>query len=256
MNLIVNAFDAMPQGGKLDISTTQRHVDVLLCGYKKVEPGEYVLLRIRDTGMGIDAADLDKIFEPYYSKKKLGTSGSGLGLSVVYGILRDHKGYYDILSQPGNGSEFILYFPTTKERCVEEDEESTSAGGSETVLIVDDTPEQRDIASEFLTILGYRVQTAVHGHAALDYLREHDADLILMDMIMENGFDGLDTYREIVKRRPGQRALIVSGFSATERVEEMQRLGAGAYIKKPYTLDTIARAVRDELDRPETVPSG
>jgi CheY-like chemotaxis protein len=242
----------MPQGGTLDITTSQRYVDTLLCGYRKVARGEYVLLRIKDTGMGIDPADLDRIFEPYYSKKKLGTSGSGLGLSVVYGILRDHKGYYDILSKPGVGSEFILYVPTTKERCEEKGEASMRAGGSETVLVVDDTPEQRDIAAEFLSILGYRVETAVHGHAALDYLKENPADLVLLDMIMENDFDGLDTYREIVRLFPDQRALIVSGFSATERVEEMQKLGAGAYIKKPYTLDTIARAVRDELDKSAT----
>ena len=249
MNLIVNAFDAMPDGGKLTVQTTQRHLNALLGGYEKVKDGDYMLLSVRDTGIGIAAEDIDKIFEPYYSKKKMGSSGSGLGLSVVYGIVKDHKGFYDIKSTIGEGTEFILYFPITSEQARRKAPEVEQVGGSETLLVVDDDPDQRQMACDLLESLGYEVEVAIHGHDAIEFLKDRTVDLILLDMIMEKNFDGLDTYREIAKIHPGQRALIVSGFSATERVAEMQKRGAGQYIRKPYTRNTIARAIREELDK-------
>ncbi|MFH1686840.1 MAG: response regulator, partial [bacterium] len=249
MNLIVNALDAMPNGGQLVVETSPMNLTKLLGGHDKVQPGDYTVLRIRDSGGGIAAEDLDKIFEPYYSKKKMGTSGSGLGLSVVYGIVKDHKGYYDIFSAPGQGAEFVLYFPV----CGEEVESSPTvqeiSGGTETILIVDDSTEQRELAAEILAGMGYQVTAAVNGTAAVASLKEHAVDLIVLDMIMETGFDGLDTFRELIKIRPGQKAIIASGFSQTERVDEVLRLGAGQYIRKPYTVQTLAAAVRCELDR-------
>ncbi len=249
MNLIVNAFDAMPDGGALSVTSSQRWVEKLASGHEGVVPSDYVLLRIRDSGMGIDAKDLARIFEPYYSKKKMGTSGSGLGLSVVYGVVKDHKGYYDILSEPGDGAEFILYFPVTDVEEIAEPVQADDFSGTETVLVVDDVEEQRVMASEILSSLGYQVQVASGGKDAIEYLRHNTVDLALLDMIMEPGFDGLDTYREIVKLHPDQKAVVVSGFSATERVEEMRRLGAGDYVRKPYSIASLGKAVRDELDR-------
>ena len=249
MNLVVNAFDAMPNGGSLVIETAQQHLERLIGGYEGIEPGDYVILRVGDTGIGIDPKDCGKIFEPYYSKKKMGASGSGLGLAVVYGIVKDHKGYYDIFSTIGQGAEFVIYLPVTKELAPLQSESQLDYHGTESILVVDDFDEQREIAKDILSSLGYQVSTAVNGHDAVDYLTNHKVDLIVMDMIMEKGFDGLDTYREILKMHPGQKAIIVSGFSATERANEMQRLGAGPYIKKPYTLKEIAQAIREELDR-------
>lgn len=250
MNLIVNAFDAMPNGGTVEIATSQQYVKKLLGGYDKVSPGDYVLLRVRDTGIGIAPECLDKIFEPYYSKKKMGaTSGSGLGLSVVYGITKDHKGYYDISSTVGEGTEFILYFPVAEEPVRAEEDSEINIEGNETVLVVDDVGKQRVMAKELLSNLGYKVETVNNGHDAVRYLRDHCIDIVVLDMIMEMGFDGLDTYREIIKLHPEQKAVIISGFSATERVSKAQRLGAGSYIKKPYTLKVLGEAVRKELDR-------
>jgi PAS domain S-box-containing protein len=249
MNLVVNAYDAMPDGGELMIATGQQHTEKLLSGYTLPEPGDHVVLRVRDTGVGIDPEDLAKIFEPYYSNKKMGRSGTGLGLAVVYGIVKDHKGYYDIISAIGAGTEFVLYFPVTEDTVITERRKTDARiHGHETVLVVDDAQEQRELATELLASLGYRVETAVHGTAAVEHLRTHRADVLLLDMIMEDGFDGLDTYREILKLHPGQKAVIVSGFSATDRVNEMQRLGAGRYVKKPYTRETIGLALRAELD--------
>jgi two-component system cell cycle sensor histidine kinase/response regulator CckA len=249
MNLVVNAFDAMPGGGSLKIATSQSHLTRLPSGYAGIEEGDYIILRVCDTGIGIEPEDCAKIFEPYYSKKKMGSSGSGLGLSVVYGIIKDHKGYYDIYSRVGEGSEFAIYIPVTCQEADKNAEGQDDYRGTETILVVDDVEEQREIAVDLLDSLGYQVKTAIHGHDALNYLADHSVDLVVMDMIMENNFDGLDTYREIIKLHPGQKAIIVSGFSATERANEMQRLGAGPYIKKPYTLKAIARAIREELDR-------
>ncbi len=253
MNLVVNAFDAMHENGTLHIETSQRHLEAIFSGQYKMKPGEYVLLKVRDTGMGIAPEDLDKVFEPYYSKKKMGASGSGLGLSVVYGVVKDHGGYYDIFSTVGEGTEFVLYFPVCTETARVHDDDAMDVAGTESVLIVDDVEEQREMASEILNSLGYRTETAAGGREAVDYLRDHSVDIVILDMIMERGFDGLDTYREILKLHPGQKAIVVSGFSATGRVQELQKLGAGRYIKKPYTVDTLSRAVREELDR-KTAP--
>jgi PAS domain S-box-containing protein len=252
MNLIVNAIDAMPGGGSLAIQTSQQHLKKLLSGYGNIEEGEYIIFRVCDSGVGINPEDCHKIFEPYYSKKKMGASGSGLGLAVVYGIIKDHKGYYDVMSEVNQGTEFIIYLPVTREGITNHSLSQDNCSGTETILIVDDIEEQRQLAVDMLTTLGYRTCTAANGHEALSYLADHSVDLVVVDMIMEKGFDGLDTYRGIIKIHPGQKAIIVSGFSATERANEMQKLGAGPYIKKPYSLSVIGKAVREELDRKGT----
>jgi len=256
MNLVVNAYDAMPEGGTITLSTAQRHLEQLAGGYGPIEPGEYIVFHARDTGAGIAPEYLPKIFEPYFSKKKMGQSGTGLGLAVVYGIIKDHKGYYDVFSEVGKGTEFILYFPVTKAAVTAPTANSDDCRGTEKVLVVDDNPEQREIAFDLLTNLGYRVWTAADGHKAVEYLAEHAVDIIVLDMIMEAEFDGLDTYREILKTHPGQKAVVVSGFSATERVTEILQLGAGAFVKKPFTMSAIGQAVRRELDKQVDVATG
>lgn len=250
MNLVVNAMDAMDDGGTLTIKTSCAHYDRLLGGYCDIEPGEYVTLSVHDTGKGIDPEHLDKIFEPYFSKKEMGASGSGLGLSVVYGVVKDHNGYYDVLSEPGRGTEFIVYLPLGDQSCEDSREiDDASLSGSERILIVDDSPEQREVAEALISSLGYTVSVVENGHEALAFLKERTVDLVVLDMIMEKDFDGLDTYRELTRIRPGCPVLIVSGFSATDRVAEMQRLGAGPYVKKPYTRKIIGRALRQALTK-------
>jgi two-component system cell cycle sensor histidine kinase/response regulator CckA len=168
---------------------------------------------------------------------------------VVYGVVKDHGGYYDVISDVGKGTEFILYFPVTEDTVMHGGASDKPEGGIEKVLVIDDSLEQRELATDLLTSLGYNVVQAEHGTAAVNYLKNHEVDLLVLDMIMEPGFDGLDTYSEIVRMHPGQRAIIVSGFSATDRVEKTQVLGAGEYVKKPYTRTILADAVRGELDR-------
>ncbi len=249
MNLVANACEAMPDSGILSLQTETHHIKTLFSGYAKIEEGEYVVLKVKDSGIGISQEDLAKIFEPYYSKKKLGLSGSGLGLSVVYGVAKDHGGYYDVFSELGQGTEFVLYFPVCGDALPIKEDQINIAFGTEHVLIVDDSPDQRELAKEIVSTLGYRVDVVEDGHEALRFLKRQSVDIIMLDMIMETGFDGLDTYREILKIRSDQKVVIVSGFSATERVEAMQALGAGTYVRKPYNMNSIAKALRDELNQ-------
>ena len=253
MNLVSNAVDAMPDGGSLMITTRNQYLDKPVSGYDEVKEGDYVVLTVSDTGEGIAAGDLKRIFEPFYSRKVMGRSGTGLGLAVVWGTVKDHHGYINVESEVGKGTTFMLYFPVTREELTPEQVAVSAAeymGGGETVLIVDDVREQRELAKRMLTRLNYKALTAASGEEALEYLRRHAVDLLILDMIMEPGMDGLDTYVGVLEMHPRQRAIVVSGFSETERVGRAQELGAGAYIRKPYVLETLGKAVRRELDRP------
>jgi len=252
MNLISNSAEAMADGGSLVISTENRYVDRPFGVYSEVAEGEYAALTVSDTGVGISPEDLSRIFEPFYTKKRMGRSGTGLGMAVVWGTVEDHRGYIDVESRKGAGTRFTLYFPVTR-KALEEGPVDRSAkeysGNGESVLVVDDVKEQREIASMILTDLGYRVRTVESGEAAVAYLSSHSVDLVVLDMIMEPGMDGLDTYRKVIDLRPGQKAIIASGFSETDRIREAQKLGVGQYLKKPYSVHQLGRAVRIELEK-------
>jgi len=250
MNLISNAAEAMPDGGEICIATENRYIDKPIRGYDNVEQGDYVTLTVSDTGVGISIEDMEKIFEPFYTKKKMGRSGTGLGMAVVWGTIKDHTGYIDAQSAEGKGTTFTLYFPVTRKE-LSKDEALFSIddykGKGESILVVDDVEEQREIASQILKKLGYSVNTVSSGEEAVDYLKDNPTDLLILDMIMDPGIDGLETYTRILEFRPGQKAIIVSGFSETDRVKLAQRLGAETYVKKPFLLEKIGIAVRDEL---------
>jgi len=253
MNLVTNAAEAMPDGGTVRMATRNQYVDKPINAYDlRIEDGDFVVLTVADSGIGIAAADLNRIFEPFYSKKVIGKSGTGLGMAVVYGIVKDHEGIIDVQSIEAQGTTFEIYFPITKE----EISKTTTIvpideylGNEQKILVVDDIKAQRQILSEILTQLGYEVETVSSGEEAVEYMKEHSADLLILDMIMDPGIDGLDTYKKILELHPGQKAIIASGYSKTERVKEAQKLGAGQYVKKPYTFEKIGMAVRAELDK-------
>jgi PAS domain S-box-containing protein len=252
MNLISNAAEAMADGGKALISTENRCIDRPLEGYDPVEKGDYILLTVSDTGIGISSEDIDRIFEPFYTKKVMGRSGSGLGMAIVWSTMKDHRGYIDVQSTKGRGTTFKLFFPVTSEESTAEETarpvEAYRARG-ETILVVDDVEEQKEITAMMLTQLGYSVSAVQSGGEAVEHMKNNSRDLLVLDMIMDPGIDGLETYKWILKSRPGQKAVLVSGFSETDRVKEAQSLGAGAFIRKPFTLEDIGLAVRTELDR-------
>ena len=252
MNLISNAAEAMSVGGKVIISTENKYIDQPISGYDDVNEGDYVVLTVSDTGAGIAAEEIDRIFEPFYTKKVMGRSGTGLGMAVVWGTVKDHKGYIHVESEVEKGTAFQIYFPITRKEKTENQksrELDDYKGNGESILVVDDVKEQREIASKILSQLGYSVRIASSGEEATKLLRNEAADLIVLDMIMSPGIDGLETYEKIISIQPNQKAIIASGFSETDRVKKAQKLGAGPYVKKPYTIEKIGMAVKEELEK-------
>jgi two-component system cell cycle sensor histidine kinase/response regulator CckA len=250
MNLVSNAAEAMPEDGRVTVTTENVYLDRPIVGYAEIQEGEYVVFRVVDTGVGIPEEDLQRIFEPFYTKKKMGRSGTGLGMAVVWGTVEDHQGYIEVRSTYGEGTTVTVYLPGTRQtRAVKASHLRLDQyrGHGETVLVVDDIQEQREIAGRILEQLSYVPRVAASGEEAVEFLRKERADLVILDMIMDPGIDGLETYRRILQIHPGQRAIIASGFAETDRVRIMQELGAGSYIRKPYTVETLGVAIRSEL---------
>jgi CheY-like chemotaxis protein len=248
MNLVSNAVEAMPNGGLISISTENRYIDKPIKNHDDIKVGDYVVLEVQDNGMGMPLEDLDKIFEPFYTKKVMGRSGTGLGMAVVWGTVKDHKGYIDVQSTEGKGTTFTLYFPVTRQEASKEGAGLSIKdymGNGQSILVVDDVEEPRELTSGMLKRLGYSVTEVSSGEEAVDYMKKNSIDLLVLDMIMDPGIDGLDTYKKILELCPGQKAIIASGFSETERVKEALRLGAAQYIKKPYSLEEIGLAVKE-----------
>lgn len=255
MNLVSNAAEAMPQGGTIRITLENRSVESPLSGYENVAPGDYVVLSVADTGIGISTKDLEHIFEPFYTKKVMGRSETGLGMAVVWGTVKDHSGYIGVDSGVGQGTQFDLYFPGTRQEIgtVKTSISIDAYMGTETILVVDDVKNQRLIAYAILKRLGYAVEAVSSGEEAVEYIRLKPVDLVILDMIMSPGIDGLETYKQMLSINPEQKAIIASGYSETERVKAAQKLGVGAYIKKPYMLESIGTAIRAELDRDQSI---
>ncbi len=252
INLVSNAAESISGKGEVTIRTESRYLDKAVRGYDEVKEGDYAVLTVSDTGMGIPAENREKIFEPFYTKKTMGRSGTGLGLSIVWGTVKDHHGYIDVQTEVGTGTTFTLYFPVTREELIAPQQKEPIErymGNGESVLVVDDIAEQRDVAARLLTRLGYEVHVVSGGEEAVEYLKGHTADILVLDMIMTPGIDGLETYQRVLAINPKQKAILVSGFSETERVTKAQKLGAGAYVKKPYAMERIGAAIRDELNR-------
>ena len=252
MNLVSNAAESIAGNGEVTIQTENRYLDSAVRGYDEVKEGDYVILIVSDTGMGIPAENREKIFEPFYTRKTMGRSGTGLGLAIVWGTVKDLNGYIDVQTEVGAGTAFTLYFPVTREELIAPQQKEPIErymGSGESILVIDDIAEQRDVASGLLKKLGYQVHTVSSGEQAVEYLKDHKADILVLDMIMVPGMDGLETYQRILDINSQQKAILVSGFAETNRVREAQRLGAGAYVKKPYVMEKIGLAVRDELNR-------
>lgn len=248
-NLILNATEATQGAGTLTIKAQNIYLDTPLKGYQTVQPGEYVQLDISDDGPGIAEHIVGKIFEPFFSTKIMDRMrGSGLGLSIVHGVIEDHRGYITLETETGRGTTFSLYLPITRESSLKENDSIfETASGHERILIVDDDPMQRKVVSQLLKRLGYKVHALASGSEAVAHLREASYDLVILDMIMD-GFDGAETYRQILGIRPEQKAIVVSGYATSPRVEEALRLGASAFIAKPVQFDTLALAVRTSLN--------
>ncbi|MCA9733465.1 response regulator [candidate division KSB1 bacterium] len=253
MNLTINAMEAMPAGGSLIIRTKSCQVRDAKPVYTGTLPrGRYAQVEIVDTGEGIKSADAEHIFEPFYTKKQMGKSGTGLGLAIVYGIVSDLNGFIDLRSKPGEGTTFTLYFPATLTRKIQKSKLQDTPKGYERILVVDDDDGQRALSQKLLMHLGYEVFSINSGSKAIGVVRTNDFDLILMDMILDDSLDGLDTIQAILKYKPEQRFIIASGYSENERLDKAKKLVKARYLAKPYTLNGLGLAVRSVLDeKPE-----
>lgn len=251
MNLVFNGFEAIKGAGTLRISTHCRAANAMLSFSSGVYPDGAVEIAVEDTGVGISPADQEKIFEPFYTKKVMGRSGSGLGMTVVYGTVQDHCGEIFIKSEQGKGARIMILLPLTEQSVadpVKGTEVGAIRGHDQKILVVDDLREQREVAEDILTTLGYRVINAVSGEDALKTLAQQTVELILLDMIMGEGMDGYDTLKELKKRYPEIPVILVSGYSDTGRTRQALDHGAACYVRKPYQMESIARAVAEQFD--------
>jgi len=253
-NLCQNAVEAMGPTGTLTIKTENVHLDAPLKKYELMAPGEYIKVTIADTGHGIPPEIQDKIFDPFFTTRKADKQrGSGLGLSVVRGIVKDHQGFLDLESTAGAGSTFSLYFPTCRDE-IKPVEPAKHYNGTETILIVDDDKLQIEVMTRLLQKVGYTVESALSGEEALRLFATHKGNgqfpnLAILDMVMGEGMDGAQTYQELKAINPKQKAIIVSGYAESPRISLALTLGAGACLRKPVTLEKLSKAVRQELDR-------
>jgi PAS domain S-box-containing protein len=252
MNLVMNAVEAVSStGGSVRVSTRCQRPE---SGTDDDGRDEAIILEVSDDGPGIPEENQDHIFEPFYTRKVMGKKGTGLGLTVVWNVVREHGGHIELESNAG-GTTFRIFLPVERElapaRGQVDDEADLQGKGR--ILVVDDEPLQRDIAGKMLRAFGYEVEAVSSGEEAIAFLRQREVDLVLLDMLMPPGINGLQTYIEITAYRPGQKALIVSGFSESSDVKEAMRLGVGGFVKKPYTIRQIARAIKVELARQSPV---
>ncbi len=246
MNLISNAAEAMADGGNLTVEIREQELSDPLPGYSAVVPGRYVRLLVSDEGLGISPDDIEHVFEPFFTRKKMGRSGTGLGMTVVWDTVNHHSGYIQVDSAQGRGTAIVVYLPICENNLpvvkhVPGQEELS--GNGEHILVVDDVAEQREIATAIFQELGYTADAVASGESALAYLDSKPVDLLLLDMIMDPGIDGLETLQRVLAKYPGQKAVIASGYTKNERVRAALKLGA-SFVNKPYRMEEIARAVK------------
>ncbi len=254
MNLVLNAVEEVSDhgsSGQVLITTSNNYIDPSVPGYQDIAQGEYVILSIIDNGSGIDDKNLKKIFEPFFTKKEMGKSGTGLGLSVVWNAVQDHNGYINVTST-NKGTKFDLLFPAIRQEMTKKPDSASTEGikgQGEMILVVDDLKDQQKIALCILENLGYTARAVDNGYAAVEFIKETPTDLVILDMIMAPSISGLETYRMIKKINPGQKAIIASGYSESEEVVMAQDLGAGSFVKKPYTVLDMGIAIKEELEK-------
>lgn len=254
VNLCINARDAMPEGGGLTIKTSNSILDdSYVAKNPEVIAGEYVLLTVNDNGTGMKEEVMQHIFEPFFTTKEAG-KGSGLGLSMVYGFVKQSNGHIDIESEEGRGTTVRIYLPRSHATTELTGATSTSRvgipNGDETILAVEDDVAVRKIAVEFLTALGYRVLEAGTGEEALAVLGDHeDIDLVFSDIVMPGGMTGIELARHVHRHYPKLKVLLTSGYADTAAFDEEYLQRGGEVLKKPYQKAGLARTVRDILDQ-------
>ena len=247
-NLLGNGMEAIQGKGTVAICTSSRRLDAREAERLNLAAEEYVTIEVHDSGHGIDQKDLKRIFEPFFSKKVLGRSGTGIGLAVVWNTAQDHGGTVDV-SSDSQGTVFTVYLPAVGAGAGDDEElnEEEDPHGSGSILVVDDEAIQRDIATEILLTLGYSVHAVASGEEAVAYLKENSVDLVMLDMVMDPGMSGRETFAEIKAINPAQRAIIVSGFSEDAEIHKATEMGVSHFLKKPYSIKALGRVIEEGL---------
>jgi signal transduction histidine kinase/CheY-like chemotaxis protein len=261
MNLVVNARDAMPRGGTLTVSLVAMSLDAVFAElHPQARVGNFVCLRVNDTGCGMDATTLGHIFEPFFTTKDVG-KGTGLGLATVYGIVKQHDGWVEVSSEPGKGSTFDILFPAIAEAVAPAKKETTAsgpvAGGTEAILIVEDEEILREMARDILEGCGYKIFEASSGKEAFGVWNLHmdEIKLLLTDMVMPEGVSGIDLAERLLTDRPDLKIIFSSGYTSTEISAELMARSQARFLQKPYSHTDLAKIVRDCLDT-KGIPDG
>jgi CheY-like chemotaxis protein len=255
MNMIVNAKDAMPNGGKLFIETRNVFLDEEYCSrHPEAKPGDYVLLSLTDTGHGMSEDVLQHIFEPFFTTKEKG-SGTGLGLATVYGIVKQAEGHISVHSQEGQGTTFFIYFPKSTEINQEPVSEEipqiflNDLKGEETILVVEDDHTVRQVVVETLANYGYHILEATNGSEALEIysLNSHKIDLVISDVVMPQ-MDGREFRKKILQTNPNCKFIFMSGYTDTT-IMNFDELQSVEYLQKPFKLTELLRKVRSMFSK-------
>jgi CheY-like chemotaxis protein len=249
LNIFINAWQAMPDGGELYLSTSNSSLTETDCSPHQIEPGPYVKISITDTGIGMDEKTRQRVFDPFFSTKTKGR-GSGLGLASAYGIIRNHSGIITVDSEVGQGTTFNIYLPVSDQKPVKEVSIRESLiKGSETILLVDDEAIIIGIAKAMLEKLGYQVMVAESGQQALESVRQKadEIHLVILDLIMP-GMDGGTTFDRIREIQPAMPVILASGYGMNEQVREIIKRGCNGFMQKPFDISKLSQNIRKILD--------
>jgi CheY-like chemotaxis protein len=249
LNILVNAWQAMPNGGDVYLKTQRVFLDDDFVRSYGVEAGPYVKVSIADNGIGMDAKTKERIFEPFFTTKEIGR-GTGLGLAMAYGIVRGHSGIITVSSKPNEGTQFDIYLPASARKLKKETRESEEIfHGNETVLLVDDEDVIIDVSKEILQIMGYKVLVANSGHEAIRIYTEKkdEIDLVIQDMVMP-GMSGVETFYALKIINPSIKVILSSGYVINDQIESIMEHGCRGFIQKPFRMEEFSRKIRETLD--------
>lgn len=252
LNLYVNAWQAMPDGGMITVKTDNVEIEEVYANAKPFEitPGKYVRITVTDTGVGMDKATMEKIFEPFFTTKDIG-EGTGLGLSSVYGIIKNHEGFLNVYSELEKGSTFTIYLPAMNQKMetYPAHDSEKPLQGSETILLVDDEDLIRNVGERMLQRLGYTVISVESGGEAIETYEKYmdTIDLVILDMIMPD-MSGGETYERLRMINPEIKVLLSSGYSLNDQAEQILAQGCNGFTQKPFTMEEISRKIREVLD--------
>jgi CheY-like chemotaxis protein len=249
MNLVANARDAMPDGGRLTIETAMAEPEQLELDPTRMAAGGYLRLSISDTGIGMDEETKRRVYDPFFTTKKTGR-GTGLGLFIVHTVVGNHGGHLNLYSEQGRGTRISVYLPVAAVRIEQERLRRADLTGSGTVLVIDDEPTMREVCTDLLRTLGYTVLSAADGEEGLRVYREAKGEIgvVILDMIMP-GLGGEQVFQELLRISPDTRVVLCSGYSQNgyAGIRRLIAEGAAGFVQKPFTLQAIGAAIKDAL---------